>query len=443
MTKPNKRPSVKGKKRAGSRGAVPEHMPFAGASAESSRIAASAAAEGAQAFDGAEASGERVANGPSVPEPADASSSAGDGSAQASAAQEPVSALDGEGASAGHAPAARFDARVSDGVDGVPSAPLPPASDPDENASSVSAPTPPARRPRVGGKRVADARRKVRAAVDSGRVPDPMRIEEGPADDFDLGDARGGDAPRASVPSRIAGLFSSRRKGSEPRSPQEPAAARAAKPRVADVRAASAGAPARANAAASGPSQSQGASPAREERGRANAFEPGRSRKATTREKAIVRARKRKVALTAAAVTFLFIVAVSGALFWNAYLRYDDAADIQGEWQVEGTGVTVVVDADSIEMPDALSYAYTIDTWAKTIAFSFDDLSGSGSYRFSDDRRTLVITEGQGDAAVAMTMTKLSDDTTVEPRKDADSSDESDADDDAGDDAAAATGDAS
>lgn len=442
MTKPNKRPSVKGKKRAGSRGAVPEHAPFAGESAGSSRIAASAAAEGAQAFDGAEDSGERVASGPSVPEPADASSSAGDRSAQASAVQGTVSVFDGEGASADHAPAARFDARVSDEADGVPSAPLPSASAPDEKASSVPAPTPPARRPRVGGKRVADARRKVRAAGDSGRAPDPMRIEEGPADDFDLGDAHGGDAPRASVPSRIAGLFSSRRKASGPRSPQEPAAARAVKPRVADVRAARAGAPARTNAAASGSLQSQDASPAREERGRANAFEPGRSRKATTREKAIVRARKRKVALTAAAVTFLFIVAVSGALFWNAYLRYDDASDIQGEWQVEGTGVTVVVDADSIEMPDALSYAYTIDTWAKTIAFSFDDLSGSGSYRFSDDRRTLVITEGQGDAAIAMTMTKLSDDTAAEPRKDADSSEASNAGDGASGDAAA-TGDAS
>ena len=140
------------------------------------------------------------------------------------------------------------------------------------------------------------------------------------------------------------------------------------------------------------------------------------SRKATEREKAIVRGRKRKIVFAAIVSTCIIAIAVSGLLFWNAYLRYDDASDIQGEWQVADGSMTVVIDGDSIDMPESLSYAYALDTWKKEISFSFEDLKGGGSYRFTSDRKGLVIRENAGDGASALTLVKLSDDVSAAPR---------------------------
>lgn len=140
------------------------------------------------------------------------------------------------------------------------------------------------------------------------------------------------------------------------------------------------------------------------------------SRKATEREKAIVRGRKRKIVFAAIVSACLVAIAVSGLLFWNAYLRYDDVADIQGAWQVADGSMSVVIDGDSIDMPESLSYAYTLDTWKKEISFSFEDLKGSGSYRFTSDRKGLVIRENEGDSALALTLVKISDDTAADPQ---------------------------
>ena len=141
------------------------------------------------------------------------------------------------------------------------------------------------------------------------------------------------------------------------------------------------------------------------------------SRKATEREKAIVRGRKRKAAWVVAACIFLIAAIVSGLLFWNAYLRYDDAADMRGEWQVADGSMTVVIDDSTIKMPDALEYSYELDIWEKTISFAFDDLSGTGSYRFSSDRRGLVIEEGEDGAAGVVALIKVSDDEAAEPHR--------------------------
>lgn len=141
------------------------------------------------------------------------------------------------------------------------------------------------------------------------------------------------------------------------------------------------------------------------------------SRKATEREKAIVRGRKRKVVWAAAFSAFAIVVATSGLLFWNAYLRYDDAADLRGEWQVSDGSMTVAIDASSIKMPDALVYDYELDTWEKTISFSFEDLSGKGIYRFSSDRKSVAIQEGEGQNATVVTLVKISDDESAEPHR--------------------------
>ena len=88
------------------------------------------------------------------------------------------------------------------------------------------------------------------------------------------------------------------------------------------------------------------------------------------------------------------IIVVLGAFSWNRWLRFDDAADIQGDWQASGQAAVVVIDGKQMHLTDEVAYDYTLDTWAKTIDFSFGKLSGSGTYRFSDDRTTLTIVEG-------------------------------------------------
>lgn len=81
-------------------------------------------------------------------------------------------------------------------------------------------------------------------------------------------------------------------------------------------------------------------------------------------------------------------------LAWQRWLRYDDAHDVQGAWQVAGTAVTVSVDGSSIRITDDVAYHYELDSGAKTFALSFGEYSGSGHYWFSFDRQTLVFIDG-------------------------------------------------
>ena len=149
---------------------------------------------------------------------------------------------------------------------------------------------------------------------------------------------------------------------------------------------------------------------------KASDYSPEEERAKGARLKAALRARRRRILAWSAAVFVVAVLVGSGVLFWNTYLRYDDAADIQGEWQVIDGSSTVVIDSDSIRMLELLDYEYTLDTWAKTIDFSFTDLSGTGSYSFSDDRRVLIIKEGEGDDQTTLSLVKISDNAEAEPR---------------------------
>ncbi|WP_139651733.1 hypothetical protein [Raoultibacter phocaeensis] len=88
------------------------------------------------------------------------------------------------------------------------------------------------------------------------------------------------------------------------------------------------------------------------------------------------------------------LVIVFAAFSWDRWFRFDDAADIQGSWQAAGQVAAVEIDGEQMHLTDEVAYQYTLDTGAKTIEFSFGKLTGSGTYRFSDDRRTLTVVEG-------------------------------------------------
>lgn len=97
-------------------------------------------------------------------------------------------------------------------------------------------------------------------------------------------------------------------------------------------------------------------------------------------------------------VVILLLVIGTGLLAWNQWFRYDDAADIQGTWVIDGSSQSITINETDIVMTDDVSYPYTLDTFQKTISFSFKQYSGSGSYAFSPERTTLVITETDADA---------------------------------------------
>lgn len=113
------------------------------------------------------------------------------------------------------------------------------------------------------------------------------------------------------------------------------------------------------------------------------------------------KAGKRRVPRKAVAIVsaVLVVLAVATSLLaWNQWLRYDDAADIQGAWRVEGSTATFTITDSQIQLTEEVSYPYTLDTFAKTISFSFGNYEGGGSYVFSPERDVLTITETAPDA---------------------------------------------
>ena len=123
----------------------------------------------------------------------------------------------------------------------------------------------------------------------------------------------------------------------------------------------------------------------------------------------------RKAVLAIVGVIAVAALAVGAFFVWNTFLRYDDAADIQGEWRTQDGSMTVVIDGTDIRMPD-LEYSYEIDTGAKRLTFHFSDLTGSGTYAFSEDRSQLTIVEGEGEAAAVTVLVRVSDNTQATPQ---------------------------
>ena len=120
-----------------------------------------------------------------------------------------------------------------------------------------------------------------------------------------------------------------------------------------------------------------------------------------------------KIVATCLAAVLVACAAVAAFWAWDTWLRFDDSADIQGEWLTANGTALVVIDAEEIHMPDSVDFKYTLDTNDKTISYTFVDLAGGGSYEFSRDRATLTITESDGSQTVFQ---KYSDSTDGEPR---------------------------
>ena len=105
-------------------------------------------------------------------------------------------------------------------------------------------------------------------------------------------------------------------------------------------------------------------------------------------------AKVRRILLVFVTAVAAAALVAAGLFCWQKWMRFDDAADIQGVWKVQSTGDTIVFDGGKLKLTKGISYEYELDAGDKTIAYTFGDLSGGGHYYFSGDRKTLVIVEG-------------------------------------------------
>lgn len=93
-------------------------------------------------------------------------------------------------------------------------------------------------------------------------------------------------------------------------------------------------------------------------------------------------------------MVLVLVTLIGGVFAWNRWWRFDDVQDIQGEWQVQGSSVSVFFTNDKILLTNTLPYDYKIDPVAKTLTFSFGKFQGSGRYMFRHNRTQLVILDG-------------------------------------------------
>ena len=95
-----------------------------------------------------------------------------------------------------------------------------------------------------------------------------------------------------------------------------------------------------------------------------------------------------------------------------------DANDLKGVWAVDGIkpAVTVVFTGDEWKLATGITYSYSVNSKDKTITYTVDGMSGTSTYEFSSDRKTLTLTEDNGEGETKTTVfDKVSDDTTEEP----------------------------
>ena len=102
-----------------------------------------------------------------------------------------------------------------------------------------------------------------------------------------------------------------------------------------------------------------------------------------------------RIVLAVIALILLASAILGGLFAWDRWYRFDDVADITGEWKMTNAERTVVITEDTIKIADGVSYDYVLDTKEKTITYSFGGDSTTATYRFSSDRNTLVIDENQ------------------------------------------------
>lgn len=105
--------------------------------------------------------------------------------------------------------------------------------------------------------------------------------------------------------------------------------------------------------------------------------------------------KRKKWPFVVAGAAVLLIVAVVVAFSCWRWAFANDAQDIQGTWYIAGTQKTATITADGIKLADDVTYSYTIDEGAKSLSLTFGNMEGEARYRFSLDRQTLALRDGE------------------------------------------------
>lgn len=87
------------------------------------------------------------------------------------------------------------------------------------------------------------------------------------------------------------------------------------------------------------------------------------------------------------------VLAIAIAVVIVMFNAHDDAQDIQGQWQIQGTEAIITITDKQIVLTDDVAYDYHMDPWTRTLDVGFFGASGSAQYAFNPDRTELVITE--------------------------------------------------
>ena len=95
------------------------------------------------------------------------------------------------------------------------------------------------------------------------------------------------------------------------------------------------------------------------------------------------------------------LLVLTGFLARERWYMHDDVADFPGTWAIRGEAVhglddvvTITITGDKIILDKDTTYRYTLDTRSKIITYTFQDLEGTGHYRFSADRNWIIIEDG-------------------------------------------------
>lgn len=157
------------------------------------------------------------------------------------------------------------------------------------------------------------------------------------------------------------------------------------------------------------------------------------AQKASNAKKAKKTKKKRTSRVFKIIITIILLVVLvgGGLLVWNYLFRYDDKQDFQGQWKIEGTSASIVITDSEIKLTDSVSFGYELDTFAKTIKYTYVNYANEGSYVFSPERDVLTITDvdpeaKQGEENQSMRLLKVSAQSTGEPET-ANNNDTSDA----------------
>lgn len=98
---------------------------------------------------------------------------------------------------------------------------------------------------------------------------------------------------------------------------------------------------------------------------------------------------------TLIALVLLAIIGIVSAFAMFRWTMYDDHADLQGTWVMEGTEVPIEITEDEIRLTDGVAYSYMVDPDTKQLVFTFGNMMGQAHYRFSLDRNELAIEDGE------------------------------------------------